>query len=317
MGVIMMEPRAFPHEPVMVQEILRALALKPGDCVVDGTLGLGGHSLHFVDAIRPGGTLVGLDWDESMLAVARERIGSPKGVTVHFIHSDFREMKMALQEYSIKPNGILLDLGLNSAQIEDPTRGITFRQNGPLDMRMDRSRGEPASALLNRLSPQAIEDGLLEYGDERWAKAIAKKIVERRRENPLRTTDDLVECVLAAIPVKARDKRIHPATRTFQAVRIMTNFELDGLAEALEDAATSLQDGGCLAVLSYHSGEDRIVKNVFAKLAEEGFTPGGKKPLVPTDAEVRRNSRSRSAKLRSIIKTKDKDSHHERINSNS
>lgn len=304
MGMVMMESRSFPHEPVMVQEILKALALKPGDCVVDGTLGLGGHSLHFIDAIRPGGTLVGLDWDESMLAIARERIGSPKDVTVHFIHSDFREMTAALQEYSVKPNGILLDLGLNSAQIEDSSRGITFRQNGPLDMRMDRSRGEPAAALLNRLSPQAIEDGLLEFGDERWARAIAKKIVERRRENPLRTTDDLVECVLAAIPTKARDKRIHPATRTFQAVRIMTNYELDGLASALEDAANSLQLGGCLAVLSYHSGEDRIVKNVFAKLADEGFEISGKKPLVPTEAEIRRNSRSRSAKLRSIIKTK-------------
>lgn len=304
MRMVMMEPRSFPHEPVMVQEILKALALKPGDCVVDGTLGLGGHSLHFIDAIRPGGTLVGLDWDESMLAIARERIGSPKDVTVHFIHSDFREMTAALQEYSVKPNGILLDLGLNSAQIEDSSRGITFRQNGPLDMRMDRSRGEPAAALLNRLSPQAIEDGLLEFGDERWARAIAKKIVERRRENPLRTTDDLVECVLAAIPTKARDKRIHPATRTFQAVRIMTNYELDGLASALEDAANSLQPGGCLAVLSYHSGEDRIVKNVFAKLADEGFEISGKKPLVPTEAEIRRNSRSRSAKLRSIIKKK-------------
>ncbi len=313
MGIVMSEPRLYPHEPVMVHEVLRALNLQAGDCVVDGTLGLGGHSLHFIDAIRPGGTLVGLDWDESMLAVARERIGSPKGVTVHFIHSDFREMKMALQEYSIRPNGILLDLGLNSAQIEDPTRGITFRQNGPLDMRMDRSRGEPASAMLNRISPQAIEDGLLEYGDERWARAIAKKIVERRKESPLRTTDDLVECVLAAIPAKARDKRIHPATRTFQAVRVMTNSELDGLDQALRDAANALQDGGCLAVLSYHSGEDRIVKSVFAELAEEGFELGGKKPLVPTEAEIRRNSRSRSAKLRSIIKRKDKDSHHERI----
>lgn len=315
MGAMMMEPRTFPHEPVMVHEVLRALALKPGDCVVDGTLGLGGHSLHFVDAIRPGGTLLGLDWDESMLAVARERIGSPKEVTVHFIHSDFREMTMALQEYSIRPNGILLDLGLNSAQIEDPSRGITFRQNGPLDMRMDRNRGEPAAALLNRLSPQAIEDGLLEYGDERWARAIAKKIVERRKDMPLRMTDDLVECVLAAIPVRARDKRIHPATRTFQAVRIMANAELEGLGEALEDAARALHEGGCLVVLSYHSGEDRIVKNVFSKLVEEGFHQVDKKPLGPTESEVRRNARSRSAKLRAIIKSPDKESQHER-NSN-
>ena len=180
---------------------------------------------------------------------------------------------------------------------------------------MDRTRGEPAAALLNRLSPQALEDGLLEFGDERWARAIAKKIVERRKDQPLRMTDDLVECVLAAIPAKARDKRIHPATRTFQAVRIMANSELDGLAEALEDAAKALQPGGSLVVLSYHSGEDRIVKNVFSKLVEEGFHQVDKKPLGPTESEVRRNARSRSAKLRAIIKTSDKESHHER-NSN-
>jgi 16S rRNA (cytosine1402-N4)-methyltransferase len=302
---------SYPHDPVMVSEILSALALKSGDVVVDGTLGLGGHSLKFIDAIRPGGTLVGLDWDESMLAIARDRIGTPQGVTVHFIHRDFREMKIALQEYSLRPNGILLDLGLNSAQIEDSTRGITFRENGPLDMRMDRSVGEPAAALLNRLSPQAIEDALLEYGDERWARAIAKKIVERRKEQPLRTTDDLVECVHAAIPVKARDKRIHPATRTFQAVRILVNGELDGLAEALQEAAEGLADGGTLAVLSYHSGEDRIVKRVFSNLEDDGYRNLEKKPLVPTEAEVKRNSRSRSAKLRVIRKetNKDKESH--------
>jgi 16S rRNA (cytosine1402-N4)-methyltransferase len=295
--------RTYPHEPVMVHEILAALDLKPGNIVVDGTLGLGGHSLRFIDAIRPGGTLIGLDWDESMLAIARDRIGKPEGVTVHFIHSDFREMKDALQEYSLRPNGILLDLGLNSAQIEDSTRGITFRENGPLDMRMDRSSGEPAAALLNRLSPQAIEDALIEYGDERWARAIAKKIVERRKDNPLRTTDDLVECVHAAIPVKARDKRIHPATRTFQAVRILVNGELDGLGDALRDAAEGLAPGGTLAVLSYHSGEDRIVKRVFATLEDEGFIIAEKKPLAPTEAEVKRNSRSRSAKLRVLRKT--------------
>lgn len=292
--------KAYPHDPVMVNEVLAALALKPGHIVVDGTLGLGGHTLHFIDAIRPGGTLMGLDWDESMLKIAKERVGKPEDVTVHFVHSDFREMKAALQEYSLRPNGILLDLGLNSAQIEDPTRGITFRENGPLDMRMDRSKGEPASALLNRLSPQAIEDGLMEYGDERWARMIAKKIVERRKDQPLRTTDDLVECVHAAIPVKARDKRIHPATRTFQAVRIMVNAELDGLSDALVDAAEGLAPGGTLAVLSYHSGEDRIVKRVFSDLEEAGYKNLERKPVGPTDAEVKRNSRSRSAKLRAI-----------------
>jgi 16S rRNA (cytosine1402-N4)-methyltransferase len=293
----------YPHDPVMVREVLSALSLKPGDVVVDGTLGLAGHSLQFIDAIRPGGTLLGLDWDESMLAIARERIGKPHGITVHFVHSDFREMSLALQEYSLKPNGILLDLGLNSAQIEDPTRGIAFKTSGQLDMRMDRSRGEPASVMLNTMSAQAIEDALIEFGDENWARAIAKEIVSKRKEKLLETTDDLVECVLAAIPPRARDKRIHPATRTFQAVRILVNGELEGLAEALWDAAMGLASNGTLSVLSYHSGEDRIVKKVFGALVDEGFTIIDRKPQIPSDDEVRRNARSRSAKLRSIRRT--------------
>lgn len=286
------------HDPVMVKEILEALRLKSGDIVVDGTLGLGGHMLRFIEQITPGGIAVGFDWDESMLAIARERIGKPEKVTIHYIHKDFREMRDSLADLELRPNGILLDLGLNSAQIADPTRGITFLEEGTLDMRMDRTKGEPAAALLNRLSPQQIEDALKEYGDEKWARAIAKKVVERRRENPLRTTTDLVECVLAAIPMRAREKRIHPATRTFQAIRILTNRELEGLAGALEDAAHSLAPNGTLAVLSYHSGEDRIVKRTFAELVENGFSLLERKPRVPSDDEVKRNSRSRSAKLR-------------------
>jgi 16S rRNA (cytosine1402-N4)-methyltransferase len=286
------------HDPVMVKEILEVLQLKSGDVVVDGTLGLGGHMLRFIEAITPGGIAVGFDWDESMLAIARERIGKPEKVTIHYIHKDFREMRDSLADLEVRPHGILLDLGLNSAQIADPTRGITFLEEGTLDMRMDRTKGEPASALLNRLSPQQIEDALKEYGDENWARAIAKKVVERRRENPLRTTTDLVECVLAAIPMRAREKRIHPATRTFQAIRILTNKELDGLAGALQDAAYSLCPNGTLAVLSYHSGEDRIVKHTFADLVQDGFSLLERKPRGPSDDEVKRNSRSRSAKLR-------------------
>ncbi|OWU64507.1 MAG: 16S rRNA (cytosine(1402)-N(4))-methyltransferase [Armatimonadetes bacterium Cent15-Ar3] len=293
---------AYVHDPVMVDEILAALALKPGDVVVDGTLGLAGHSMRFIDAIRPGGVLVGLDWDESMLAIAKQRVGKPEGVTVHLVHSDFRDMKEVLVEYGLRPNGILLDLGLNSAQIEDPNRGITFKEDGPLDMRMDRSTGEPAAALLNRMSPQAIQDALEDFGDEKWAHRIAQKIVLRRKEQPLRTTNDLIECVLAAIPVNAREKRIHPATRTFQAVRILTNAEFDGLREAILDAASMLADKGNLAILSYHSGEDRIVKRAFQELAEEGFVLVDKKPRGPSEAEIGRNARSRSAKLRVIRK---------------
>ncbi|MEI7577988.1 MAG: 16S rRNA (cytosine(1402)-N(4))-methyltransferase RsmH [Armatimonadota bacterium] len=290
----------YAHDPVMVDEILAALALKSGDVVVDGTLGLAGHSMRFIDAIRPGGILVGLDWDESMLAIAKQRVGKPEGVTVHLVHSDFRDMKEVLIEYGIRPNGILLDLGLNSAQIEDPARGITFKEDGPLDMRMDRSKGEPAAALLNRMSPQAIQDALEDFGDEKWAHRIAQKILLRRKEQPLRTTNDLIECVLAAIPVNAREKRIHPATRTFQAIRILTNAEFDGLREAILDAASMLAENGNLAILSYHSGEGRIVKRAYQELAQEGFVLVDKKPRIPSEAEIGRNARSRSAKLRVI-----------------
>lgn len=294
------------HDPVMLAEILELLALKPGQVVVDGTLGLAGHAVRFMDKIAPGGTLVGFDWDESMLAEARRRLEERQAdVRLELVHSDFRAIGEVLDQLALRANGILLDLGLNSAQIEDPDRGIAFKSEGPLDMRMDRSRGEPASAMLNRLSPVEIENILFELGDERWARAIAKKIVERRREKPLRTTADLVDAVLAAVPAGARDKRIHPATRTFQAVRIAVNRELEDLDQALEDAAKRLAPGGILAVLSYHSGEDRIVKNAFRELTGAGFEEVFKKPQQPGAEEIARNPRSRSAKLRAIRRSAD------------
>ena len=288
------------HEPVMLGEILDVLPLKPGAVVVDGTLGLGGHSIKFAEKIAPGGTLVGLDWDESMLARAKDRLADVKDIQVHLVHNDFRNLSEVLKGLGVQADGILLDLGLNSAQVDDPERGLSFMADGPLDMRMDRSSGEPASSLLNRMSPAEIEQMLFDFGDERWARAIAKRIVERRKVRPLRRTGDLVECVLEAIPPRARDKRINPATRSFQAIRIVVNGELEGLEEALHDAAASLKPQGVLAVLSYHSGEDRIVKHAFRDLSQEGYEELSKKPIAPTEDEVRRNSRSRSAKLRAL-----------------
>ena len=168
-------------------------------------------------------------------------------------------------------------------------------------MRMDRGKGDPAGALLNRWSPKEIEQILWDYGDERWAKNIARKIVERRKVKPLRTTNDLVDAILAAIPAGARDKRIHPATRSFQAIRIVVNGELEGLGEALRSSASCLAAGGVLSVLSYHSGEDRIVKATFRDLASnDEFVDLTRKPMAPTREEVARNPRSRSAKLRAI-----------------
>lgn len=296
--------RSVRHEPVMINEILEVLPLHPGATVVDGTLGLGGHSLRFLDRIRPGGSLVGFDWDEQMLAEARRRIGNPEGAEVNLIHQDFRAIAEVMNDLDKKADGILLDLGLNSAQVDDPARGFSFQASGPLDMRMDRSKGEPAAALLNRLSVHQISDLLKDLGDERWAMAIARKVVEKRKDSPLKTTQDLVDCVLAAIPPAARDKRIHPATRTFQAIRIAVNGELDGLEEALRDAASLLKEGGVLAVLSYHSGEDRIVKHTMRDLAQEGFEELFKKPRLASTEENLRNLRSRSAKLRALKRLK-------------
>jgi 16S rRNA (cytosine1402-N4)-methyltransferase len=296
--------RTVHHDPVMIDEILEVLPLKPGATVVDGTLGLGGHSLRFLDRIRPGGTLVGLDWDENMLAEAKKRIGEPEGAEIHLIHQDFRHITGVMEKLGKKADGILLDLGLNSAQVDDASRGFSFQTPGPLDMRMDRSKGEPAAALLNRMSIHQIADLLQDLGDERWAIAISRKIVERRKDSPLKTTQDLVDCVMAAVPPGARDKRIHPATRTFQAIRIAVNQELDGLEEALQDAAEMLSPDGVLAVLSYHSGEDRIVKHTMRELAEDGFEELSRKPRGAAQEETLRNPRSRSAKLRALKRLK-------------
>jgi 16S rRNA (cytosine1402-N4)-methyltransferase len=289
------------HDPVMVDEILEAFRLEPGMVVADCTVGLGGHSVRFLEKIGDSGTLVAFDHDESMLDLAQARLEAESNARLHFIRSDFRSIYGVFLQLGLRANAILMDLGLNSAQIDDPTRGISFRENGRLDMRMDRSKGEPAAALLNRMAPGEIEAALWEFGDERWARKIARCIVERRKNRPLLTTDDLVECVLAAIPPGARDKRIHPATRTFQAVRILVNSELEELDDALKSAAEVLQPGGTLVVLSYHSGEDRIVKNVFRELAStEEYEELYRKPLVPTNEEIARNSRARSAKMRGL-----------------
>lgn len=289
------------HDPVMVDEVLDALSLRPGDVVVDGTLGLAGHALRFAEKVHPNGIIVGFDWDAAMLEEARQRLSDVQQVRTVLIHDDYRQLAHHLRELTLRANGILLDLGLCLVQLEDPSRGIAFSKEGPLDMRMDRSKGEPAAALLNRLSPNEIENFLHEFGDERWARAIAKQIVERRRIRPLRTTTDLVDCVLAAIPVGAREKRIHPATRTFQAIRIAVNGELDDLESVMKNAASALDEGGTLAVLSYHSGEDRAVKHAFRELAEtDEFEELYRKPRTPSIQELARNPKSRSAKLRAI-----------------
>ncbi|QYK53495.1 MAG: 16S rRNA (cytosine(1402)-N(4))-methyltransferase RsmH [Fimbriimonadaceae bacterium] len=295
------------HVSVMAAEVLATLPLKPGVTAVDGTLGLAGHAKMIAERIAPGGILVGLDWDSQMLAEAESRLSDVRDVEIKLFQCDYRQLRAKL-ESACKESGrapvadaVLLDLGLNNAQIEDPTRGITFKQDGDLDMRMDRSSGEPASALLNRISPGELESALWNFGDERWARKISQVIVERRKSKPLRTTADLVDCVLAAIPAAKRDKRIHPATRTFQAIRILVNGELDELEEAIFDAGLALAVDGVMVILSYHSGEDRAAKHAIKNLVSTGsFESVFKKPLRPQDAEVAANKKARSAIMRAV-----------------
>jgi len=237
-----------------------------------------------------------------MLELAKDRLGETGNVSIELVRGDFRGLPAEIERLGWEADGILLDQGLNSAQIDDSERGIAFKEDGPLEMRMDRSKGESAASMLNRMTLDQIERILWEYGDEKWARAIARKIVEVRKDKPLRTTQDLVDCVLAAIPVRARDKRIHAATRTFQAVRIAVNGELEDLEETIDAIARCLRPEGVLAVLSYHSGEDRAVKHAMKGLAEEGYEELYKKPATPSAEEIARNPRSRSAKLRAVRK---------------
>lgn len=298
------------HVSVMKDEVLAALMIKPGSVAVDGTLGLAGHGSAMAEQTAPGGLFIGFDWDQQMLARAEEKLSAISDVEVRLFHADYRELPERVREVCRETgrlpyaDAILLDLGLNNAQIEDTERGISFRNEGPLDMRMDRSQGEPASALLNRIGPAELEQILWDFGDERWARRIAKVVVERRKSQPLKTTADLVDCVMAAIPAAKRDQRLHPATRTFQAIRIYLNGELDGLEECLIEIGQVLNEEGVLVVLSYHSGEDRAVKQAFKYLADTNdFDNLTRKPILPSEAEVAANGKARSAKMR-VLKRK-------------
>lgn len=286
------------HEPVMLQEVLAALPLRPGAVVVDGTLGLAGHSAEFCTRISPGGTLVAFDRDPAMLAEAMRRLDGVDGVVMHAYNENFTQVPTRLDELDVKADAMLFDLGLNNAQIESSDRGFSFANEGPLDMRMDPTSGESAAEWLNHADRNEIDRTLHEFGDERWSKRIADAIVSRR---PLRTTSDLVECVEAAIPTAARREKIHPATRTFQAVRIRVNHELADLDGHFERCSERLAAKGVIAVLAYHSGEDRIVKRAFRNLAkDERYELPNKRPIRPTEGEIDRNRKSRSARLRTL-----------------
>ncbi len=283
----------------MAERVLEHLDCRPGMVVVDCTLGEGGHAMEIVKRIAPGGKLIGIDRDAEVLPRARRRLeDSPVPVTIRHLHYAGLAA-WAAGEGVTGIDGALFDLGLSSYQLDDPDRGFSFRRDGTLDMRMDRAGGPTAAELVNRLPVAELERIFFRFGQERWSRRIARAIGRERRRGPIRTTAELASIVSSAVPGRGR---IHPATRVFQALRIAVNRELDDLAGGLESAWSLLRSGGRLCAISFHSLEDRIVKNLFRRWAREEGSGRilTRKPEVPGRAETARNPRSRSAKLRAI-----------------
>ena len=287
------------HLPVMSREVVALLRPERGGLFVDCTVGLGGHSRALLEA---GATRVlGLDRDPDALAIARESL-SEWGDRVELVHADYRDLPRVLDARGIDGvNGTLADLGVSSLQLDAADRGFSFRRDEPLDMRMDRTQGPTAAELLQDADERSLADVIFQYGEERFSRRIARAIVRAREETPVATTGRLAAIVRRAVP-RAGYQRIDPATRTFQALRIWVNRELEGLDTFLTAAAQCLLAGARLAVISFHSLEDRIVKHLFRALerGEAALRIVTKRPLVPDAADVDANPRARSAKLRAI-----------------
>ena len=294
------------HLPVLLEEVLNVLDCRSGRVYVDGTVGGGGHSREILERSSPAGKVIGLDWDEEALERARKNL-SPFAGRFELRRANYRVCKSVLESLSIPGvDGVLLDLGVSSEQLESRDRGFSFRWDAPLDMRMSQETMTTARDLVRKLPAAELETLLREFGEERWARRIARNIVRRRQKAPLRTTRELVEVIERSVPPQRRG--IHPATRTFQALRISVNEELDNLKGFLAHAPELLKPGGRLCIISYHSLEDRIVKNRFREWArgeERKRTPVRlltPKPVVPSEEEISRNPRARSAKMRAIEK---------------
>jgi 16S rRNA (cytosine1402-N4)-methyltransferase len=287
------------HEPVMLPEVVELLAPARGGLFVDCTVGLGGHTRALLDA--GAARVLGLDRDETALALARERLAA-FGDRVSLVHADYREIDRVLDEHGIaRVDGALADLGVSSMQLDADGRGFSFRRDEPLDMRMDQSRGATAAELLRDAEETELANVIFRFGEERYSRRVARAIVGARREEPIQTTGRLAAVVRRAVPHRGH-QRIDPATRTFQALRIWVNRELDGLDAFLEAAGRRLLANARLAVITFHSLEDRIVKHTFRAMekADEGLRILTRRPLMPPDEEVARNARARSAKLRAI-----------------
>ncbi|MGB9668248.1 MAG: 16S rRNA (cytosine(1402)-N(4))-methyltransferase RsmH [Thermosulfidibacteraceae bacterium] len=290
------------HRPVLVEDIILNLLGYQGGIIVDATCGEGGHSEYILERVKPS-LLVAMDQDIEILQIARERL---KGYdNVKFVYGNFARVDEFLHKEGIKEvSAILMDLGVSSYHLEEAERGFSLYKDGPLDMRLDRAGNIlTAYRVVNEYPPKKLECIIREYGEEKWAKAIVRAIVERRKERPIRTTGELREIIEKAVPKRFWPKKIHPATKTFQAIRIEVNRELESLKEALERSVKLLRSGGRLLVISFHSLEDRIVKNFFKKFEKSGVgSVLTKKPIVPSEREVQENRRARSAKLRILEK---------------
>jgi 16S rRNA (cytosine1402-N4)-methyltransferase len=286
------------HQPVLLAETMELLGVKAGGLYVDGTVGLAGHAGEILRRSAPDGRLLAFDRDAETMERARETL-APFGERARLVHADWREAPSVLGQ--ARPDGILLDLGVSSVQLDTAERGFSFQQDGPLDMRMDRSQGPTAADVVNRTRETELADLIYGYGEERASRRIARAIVRARERRHFSTTGELAAVVRSAAG-RARRPGLDPATLTFQALRIHVNRELEGLGEALTALAALLAPGGRLAVIAFHSLEDREVKQAFRAAAGQGFTLLTKKPQGASAEEVRANPRSRSARLRAIAR---------------
>jgi 16S rRNA (cytosine1402-N4)-methyltransferase len=292
------------HLPVMLEETLRCLAPRPGETMLDGTLGLGGHAAEILSRLSPGGELIGLDRDPEALTLAAKRLDGVGG-NYRLLHGTFDRVGELLKELELSSDGafdgLLLDLGVSSMQLDRAERGFSFRNDGPLDMRMDPGEEESAASWLAQAPVEELARVIRRYGEEPQAGKIARAIDRARRERPITTTAELSSLIEELVP--RRGKKIHPATKTFQAIRIVVNRELDCLRDALEKLDRYMKPGGRVVVLSYHSLEDRLVKTVFRDRVREGFFISHPDGLQrPTQTEVQSNPRSRSARLRAVVR---------------
>ncbi len=308
----------FRHVPVLASEVIQYLTPQAGTTYVDGTLGGGGHSELILQAARSDALLIGIDRDRSALAAATERLVRFK-TRFRAVQGSFGDLAQLLADQDIEViDGLLLDLGVSSHQLDSPERGFSFRNNGPLDMRMNPLDGDTAADLVNHLPEHELEQIIREFGEERWARKIARRIVSMRSETPLMTTQELAELVETTIPRRFQEERIHPATRTFQALRMAVNHELEQVRQGVLAGIELLRPKGRLVVISFHSLEDRIVKHLFREAAAGCVCPPrfphcvcGRqpkvrlltgKPVIAGADERSENPRARSAKLRALEK---------------